>query len=253
MKLRLLAATLAALTLTAGIASAQDTSSAKGKLSYALGYQLGREAIESGEALDLNTMAKAVQDGYAKKDPAVPVEQMRDAYQAMQKRQQAKAKAAFDKASAENKTKSDAFLAQNKAKPGRQDDAQRHPVQDPGNRQRPQADPVQHGFAGSRRSVPVGPASQPGQACAEDAGDPGQQDRDGRDPRCPDADAAGVQVGSHPASRTRRLAPTRARRSRQTLRWCSTSSWSASSDASTRSRLRERLCRCVIPAQAGIQ
>ncbi len=118
MKLRLLAATLAALTLTAGIASAQDTSSAKGKLSYALGYQLGREAIESGEALDLNTMTKAVQDGYAKKDPAVPVEQMRDAYQAMQKRQQAKAKAAFDKASAENKTKSDAFLAQNKAKPG---------------------------------------------------------------------------------------------------------------------------------------
>lgn len=118
MKLRLLAATLAALTLTAGIASAQDTSSAKGKLSYALGYQLGREAIESGEALDLNTMTKAVQDGYAKKDPAVPVDQMRDAYQDMQKRQQAKAKAAFEKASAENKTKSDSYLAQNKAKPG---------------------------------------------------------------------------------------------------------------------------------------
>ena len=44
MKLRLLAAaSLAALTLSAaGLASAQDTSSAKGKLSYALGYQLGR-------------------------------------------------------------------------------------------------------------------------------------------------------------------------------------------------------------------
>ena len=119
MKLRFLAAaTLAALTLTAGLASAQDTTSEKGKLSYALGYQLGREAVESGEALDLNTMVKALQDGYAKKDPAVAVEQMRSAYQAMQQRLSAKAKAAFDKAAAENKTRSDGFLAQNKAKAG---------------------------------------------------------------------------------------------------------------------------------------
>jgi peptidylprolyl isomerase len=43
---------------------------------------------------------------------------MRDAYQGMQKRLQAKAKAAFDKAAAENKTRSTSFLAQNKAKPG---------------------------------------------------------------------------------------------------------------------------------------
>ena len=119
MKLRFLAAaTLAALTLTAGLASAQDTTSEKGKLSYALGYQLGREAVESGEVLDLNTMVKALQDGYAKKDPAVAVDQMRDAYQGMQQRLQAKAKAAFDKAAAENKTRSTTFLAQNKAKPG---------------------------------------------------------------------------------------------------------------------------------------
>jgi peptidylprolyl isomerase len=120
MKLRLLAAaSLAALTLTAtGLASAQDTSTAKGKLSYALGYQLGRETIESGEALDLNTITKALQDGYAKKDPAVPVDEMRTAYQDMQKRMQAKAKIEFDKTAAENKTHSDAFLAQNKAKTG---------------------------------------------------------------------------------------------------------------------------------------
>lgn len=118
MKLRLLAVTLAALTLTSGLASAQDTSSAKGKLSYALGYQLGREAVESGEPLDLNTMTKALQDGYAKKAPTVPVEQMRDAYQTMQKRMQAKAKVEFDKASTENISKSNAFLAQNKAKTG---------------------------------------------------------------------------------------------------------------------------------------
>ena len=115
----LAAAALAALTLTAtGLASAQDLASEKGKLSYALGYQLGRESAESGEVLDLAAMTKALQDGYAKKEPAVPVEQMRDAYQAMQQRLQAKAKAAFDKAAAENKTKSDSYLAQNKAKAG---------------------------------------------------------------------------------------------------------------------------------------
>ncbi|HSR64166.1 MAG TPA: FKBP-type peptidyl-prolyl cis-trans isomerase N-terminal domain-containing protein [Xanthomonadaceae bacterium] len=118
MKLRLLAAALAALTLTTGAALAQDTNSDKGKLSYALGYQLGRQAAESGEALDVTTMTRALQDGYAKKDPAVPVEQMRTAYEAMQQRLQAKAKAAYDKAAGENKTKSDAFLAQNKAKTG---------------------------------------------------------------------------------------------------------------------------------------
>lgn len=118
MKLRLLAATLAALTLTSGLAVAQDTTSDKGKLSYALGYQLGREAAESGEVLDLNTMTRALQDGYAKKPPTVAIDQMRTVYGAMQQRQVARAKAAFDKAAVDNKTKSDAFVAQNKARPG---------------------------------------------------------------------------------------------------------------------------------------
>lgn len=121
MKLRLLAATVAALTLTAGLAVAQDTASEKGKLSYYFGYDFGRSLADSGEPVDVNTLVKAVQDGYAKKQPAVASEQLRPAVEAFQKRQQAKAqqaKAAFDKASAENKTKSDQFLAQNKAKTG---------------------------------------------------------------------------------------------------------------------------------------
>ena len=118
MKLRLLAAALAALTLTAGAAAAQDTTSEKGKLSYALGYDLGRNLAESGEAIDLATVNKAVQDGYAKKEPSVPVDQLRVAVEGMQKRQQAKMQAEFNRIAADNKTKSDAFLAQNKAKAG---------------------------------------------------------------------------------------------------------------------------------------
>lgn len=118
MKLRLIAAAVAALYLTAGNAVAQDTSSEKGKLSYALGYDLGRNAIESGEQVDINTIVKGLQDGYGKKQPSVPVEQLRTAVQNMQKRQADKAKAEWDKAAAANKTRSDGFIAQNKAKAG---------------------------------------------------------------------------------------------------------------------------------------
>lgn len=119
MKLRLLAATLAAMTLVAGSAFAQTTPAPnKNDLSYALGYDLGRNLVESGEAVDVNTVIKALQEGYAKKEPTVPVAQLRTAVEVMQKRQVEKAKVAFDKASAENKVKSDAFLAQNKAKAG---------------------------------------------------------------------------------------------------------------------------------------
>jgi peptidylprolyl isomerase len=119
MKLRLLAATLAAMTLVAGSPFAHTTPAPdKNALSYALGYDLGRNLVESGEAVDINTVIKALQEGYGKKEPTVPVAQLRTAVETMQKRQMEKAKAAFDKASAENKTKSDAFLAQNKSKAG---------------------------------------------------------------------------------------------------------------------------------------
>lgn len=118
MKLRLLAATLAALTLTGGAALAQDTSSSKGQLSYALGFQFGNQLLNSGETLDTGTVIKGFQEGYGKKTPAVPVEQMKTAIQTMMQRLETESKAAFAKASTENKTKSDAFLAQNKSKTG---------------------------------------------------------------------------------------------------------------------------------------
>ena len=118
MKLRLIAVVVTALVLTAGNAVAQDTSSEKGKLSYALGYDLGRNASESGEQLDVNTIVKGLQDGFAKKQPAVAVEQLKAAVQNMQKRQQAKAKAEYDKAAATNKTRSDGYIAANRSKAG---------------------------------------------------------------------------------------------------------------------------------------
>lgn len=118
MKLRLLAATVAALTLVGGTAVAQDTSSEQGQLSYALGYDLGRNLVESGEQINVETVIQALRDGYGRQDPSVPVEQLRTAVENMQQRQMARAQEAFNQASAENKTRSDAFLAQNRAQSG---------------------------------------------------------------------------------------------------------------------------------------
>jgi peptidylprolyl isomerase len=123
MKLRPIAVAVAALAL-AGSAFAQDTTSEKGKLSYYFGYDYGNNLAElqgRGEQLDAASVVKGVQDALAKKQPAITAEQLKPALEAFQKREQARAqqaKAAYDKAAAENKTKSDQFLAANKAKAG---------------------------------------------------------------------------------------------------------------------------------------
>lgn len=151
MKLRLIAVAIATLTLATGQVVAQDTSTEQGKLSYALGYDLGRNAAESGETLNVNTIIKGLQDGHAKRDPSVPVDQLRVAVENMQKRQAAKAKAEWEKAAGENKTRSDTFLAQNKAKAGVQSLASgvQYRVVETGNGSKPtQASTVQLQIAG---------------------------------------------------------------------------------------------------------
>lgn len=123
MKLRSLVVAVAAFAM-AGSALAQDTTSEKGKLSYYFGYDYGNNLAElsgRGEQLDINTVIKGLQDAYAKKQPALTADQLKPALEAFQKREQARAqqaKAEYDKVAGENKTKSDQFMAQNKAKSG---------------------------------------------------------------------------------------------------------------------------------------
>lgn len=116
MMLRWTVALLAALMMTTAVA--QDTTSDKGKLSYALGYKIGHDFTEQKLDIDLNTVIRAIQDGYAKRDPSVPMEQMGAALEAMQKKMVEEARAEWERAAAENKRKSDAFLAQNRTKTG---------------------------------------------------------------------------------------------------------------------------------------
>ena len=124
MKLRVLAATLAALTLAAGSAVAQDISTEEGKLSYAFGYDYGQslhQLIDRGEKIDINALVRGVQDAYAKRDPAVAAEQLRPAVQAFQQREQQRgeqAKAEYEKAAAENLARSNQYMATHKAQSG---------------------------------------------------------------------------------------------------------------------------------------
>lgn len=123
MKLRLLAASLAALSLSSGMVLAETTpakpaASDKTTLSYALGYDYGANLIESKADIDITTVIKAMQDGYAKRAPTMPGEQLGAALQEFQKKMMAQQKAEFERVSGENKTKSDAFLASNRAKAG---------------------------------------------------------------------------------------------------------------------------------------
>lgn len=114
--LRLSAALVAA--LSAGAVMAQDTSTEKGRLSYAIGYEIGRDLSERGVDVDLATVNRAIQDGFAKRNPSVPPEQMAEAVQKMTEQLRAQAMAEFERVSNENKAASDRYLAANRTKQG---------------------------------------------------------------------------------------------------------------------------------------
>ena len=131
MKLRLLAATLAALSLTAGVALAQPAPAKpaaapaqqypvpdKATLSYALGYERGAMIARSGADIDAAAVARGLQDAIAKKEPTASAEKMGNALGYFEQKMEKDARAGFEKVARENKVKADAFMAANKTKPG---------------------------------------------------------------------------------------------------------------------------------------
>ncbi len=128
MKLRLLAAVSAALALSSGFAVAQtaapsssapaSTATNRTTLGYALGYRLARGLAENKVDVDVAALVRGTQDGYAKKEPTVPMEQLRTTLESFSRKMAEQEKAEFDKVARENKTKSDAFMVANKSKPG---------------------------------------------------------------------------------------------------------------------------------------
>ena len=132
MKLRVLSATLVALTLIAGIASAQTKPAAKPAVasstalpvvdkthaSYAYGWSLGSELVGSDEPVDIAAAIRGLQDAYAKKQPAYTEEQLGKAYSGFQAHVQKKREDAFRKALADNQAQSADFVSKFKAQPG---------------------------------------------------------------------------------------------------------------------------------------
>lgn len=126
MRLRLLAVTLVA--LAAGDAMAQSASKAgpgsdkltteKGRLSYAIGYDLASGLRRQKMDVDPATLTRGIREGLLSKPPAVPAAQMEVLLTAMQQKFLAQAKVAYDKAYAKNKARSDQFMAQYRNKPG---------------------------------------------------------------------------------------------------------------------------------------
>ncbi len=127
--LRLAAAVAVALNLLAltGMAAAQQAAPAsapaapqitldKNKLSYALGFKLGLDMIESKAPIDVATVVRGVQDGFAKKEPTVAREEMGKQLYALEEKMRSEAETAFKKVAAENLTKSNKFMADNKVK-----------------------------------------------------------------------------------------------------------------------------------------
>lgn len=88
------------------------------KLSYALGYEAGLDLGQRKHDVDIATVLRGVQDGYSRKKPAYPPQEMQQVLRAMQQKMIAEARAAYHKLAAANLAKARDFFAHNKEKPG---------------------------------------------------------------------------------------------------------------------------------------
>jgi FKBP-type peptidyl-prolyl cis-trans isomerase FklB len=91
----------------------------KGKLSYAMGYQIGSQfASGNGPDVDMAVVIKALQDGYNRRAPAVSMQQMHDQLTAFDAKMHNDALAEFQRIAVVNARKSEQYLARNKTQPG---------------------------------------------------------------------------------------------------------------------------------------
>ena len=97
---------------------AQDVTSDKGKLSYSVGWDIGKDIQRRGAEFDVETIIAAIRDSAAGKDPQGPNDEMVALLTELQQRVRQEQAEAFQKLGEENQKKSEEFLAANKAKSG---------------------------------------------------------------------------------------------------------------------------------------
>ncbi|MGN6225788.1 MAG: peptidylprolyl isomerase [Rhodanobacter sp. SCN 68-63] len=90
----------------------------KAKLSYAIGYQIGSQFADGDPAVDLATLERAIQDAAAKRQPSVPMQDMRAQLRALDDQMHARAVNEFRRVAAANARKSEQYMAHNRTQPG---------------------------------------------------------------------------------------------------------------------------------------
>ena len=90
----------------------------KTKLSYAIGYQIGSQFAGGDPDVDLATVQKAMADAYAKRHPAVSMQDMHDQLQHLEQQMHANAVAEFKHIAAANARKSADYMARNRQRAG---------------------------------------------------------------------------------------------------------------------------------------
>jgi FKBP-type peptidyl-prolyl cis-trans isomerase FklB len=116
MKIKLVAVAVSLAMSTAIAATDIPLNTDVDKLSYSIGSDLGKNFKRQGIDVNPSVMAKGIQDGMSGGTLLLTDEQMKDVLTKFQKDLMAKRSADFNKKADENKSKGEAFLAQNKAK-----------------------------------------------------------------------------------------------------------------------------------------
>lgn len=120
MKMKLVTAAVLGMVMTTTMAATDVTSltTDKDKLSYSIGIDLGKNFKTQGIDLSPDALAKGMQDALSGGQQLLTEDQMKEVLNKFQKDMMAKRNAEMNKKAEENKTKGEAFLKENKSKPG---------------------------------------------------------------------------------------------------------------------------------------
>lgn len=114
----LLGLTLSTVIPASAVAAATSLSNDKDKLSYSIGADLGSSFKKQDIGVNPSIMLKGIEDALNGGPMLLTEEQRQDVLNKFQKDLMNKRNAEFTKKSEDNKAKGEAFLAQNKSKPG---------------------------------------------------------------------------------------------------------------------------------------
>lgn len=118
MKRFLLVLVVAALAVTQAFAADKAPASEAEKLGYSLGYNIGNNLKRDSVEAPVDQIVKGLQDAYQGKEGALSKEEMYSIVMGYQKMMMAKRTEEIKKIAEKNKLEGEAFLAENKKKPG---------------------------------------------------------------------------------------------------------------------------------------